>query len=147
MTNAAADSNADLANNSQHDKAQIASLQAEVEAMRTRLTSEEQRLQRTEDELRRVLSEIHALYLTSLDISSQLDINDILRSVLRRAVNMLKVDAGLIYLVDKDTGELVVVAQHGFGTPMLGKRLRPGEQVAGQVLLTGMPVILNEPMP
>lgn len=147
MKDAATDSNADRINDTQQYQAQIENLQAERDTLRTRLASEEQRLQRTEDELRRVLSESHALYLTSLDISSQLDINDILRSVLRRAVNMLKVDTGLIYLVDKDTGELVITAEHNYGVPQVGKRLRPGEQVAGQVLLTGMPVILNEPPP
>ena len=108
MTNSVSDGKADDTNSTQDPHAKLASLQVAYDALRMRLASEEQRSQRTEDELRRVLSEGHALYLTSLDISSQLDISDILRSVLRRAVNMLKADTGLIYLVDKDTGELVI---------------------------------------
>jgi two-component system phosphate regulon sensor histidine kinase PhoR len=122
----------------------IATLQSELERLRAQLANEGQRLQRAEDDLRRALSESHALYLTSLDITGQLDLTELLRGILRRAVNMLDATAGMIFLVDQDTGEMVIHAEHAMQPSCLGARFRPGDTGAGEVLISGMPVIIND---
>ncbi|MFN8418674.1 MAG: GAF domain-containing protein [Anaerolineae bacterium] len=147
--NAAASANANANGDNLQD------LRTELEQLKARLSAEEVRSQRGDDELRRAVSEGHAMYLTSLDISGQLELQEILHSILRRALIMLKAELGRIYLIDKETAELVIAAdyrhssdadpeQGKVGAWQVGERLRAGSGITSQVLLTGMPVIAND---
>jgi diguanylate cyclase (GGDEF)-like protein/putative nucleotidyltransferase with HDIG domain len=49
-----------------------------------------------------------------------------------------------VLVADRESGELVVEAQEGLGTAMLGRRVRPGEGFVGIAAQTGRPIVENE---
>lgn len=117
--------------------------QTEIERLRAELVIREQMLARAEENLARAKAESAALYMTSLDISSQLDLQSTLNSILRRAHDLTGATSGLVSLVDLYTGELVISAEMGFVPGLIGARLLPGEGLSGAALLEGNPVTVE----
>jgi GAF domain-containing protein len=92
-----------------------------------------------EAEQRRVAA-LTALHEIGLDLSQQLDLSGLLRTIVERAARLTGAASGGLYLLDPGGGlELVVSlhADHNFK----GSRLAPGEGVAGRVVTTGEPQI------
>ncbi len=65
----------------------------------------------------------------------QQDLQQVLRAVAKQTRLLLKTGIALILLVDEE-GQLVVVAQDGGSIPLTGRKLAPGEGLAGRVLQT-----------
>lgn len=118
-------------------------LRAERDQLRAQLEELEQRLAQAQEDLGRATNERSALYMTSLDITSQLDLQHTLSSILRRAVQLSAADLGDIALLDEDTGELVISAAMNVLRDVVGTRLRPGEGLAGDVLQSGRNIIIE----
>jgi PAS domain S-box-containing protein len=94
-------------------------------------------IQRRTEEQERRLEQMTALYETSLEIVGQLELPRLLHSILQRAVNLLRTQAGKIWLYHREDQELELVANCGsLGSP-LGTRLAPGEGLAGKVFQSG----------
>jgi PAS domain S-box-containing protein len=99
---------------------------------------------RAEDAVARRARELQALYETSLEISSQSDLQGVLRAIVRRTAEALQVTSGGLYLVLPDTGELELVVGHGMLPEYIGTRLKRGEGASGRVLESGETMMVED---
>jgi GAF domain-containing protein len=96
------------------------------------------------EETKRRLEEMTALYQTSLDITAQLEMSGLLKSLVERAVTLLEAKAGGIYLYDPEREELSIAIGYGRAEKCVGTTLKPGEGMAGKVFQTGEPLIVDD---
>jgi len=87
-------------------------------------------------------TEIAALYETSKEISSQLDLPSLLQTIVERARSLLATSGGAIFLFDEDSEDFVIAGEVGVGTPV-GTHLPLHEGLAGRVAETLEPMIVN----
>jgi PAS domain S-box-containing protein len=95
------------------------------------------------DEGRR-LAELEALRETNLDITQQLDVPQLLKSIVRRASDLVGVSGGGLYLYHKDEQELELVVSQYLGEDLTGKRLKVGEGLSGRVVQTGTTIVVED---
>ena len=96
-----------------------------------------------QDERRR-LSEMEALRKTSLDITRQLDVPQLLQSIVRRASDLVGTSGGGLYLYHEEEQELELVVSQDLGKDHSGTRLKVGEGLSGKVVQTGTPMIVED---
>ncbi|MBK8781099.1 MAG: GAF domain-containing protein [Anaerolineales bacterium] len=78
-------------------------------------------------------------------LTSTLDLDLLLQNILENAVGILNCEAGSLFLVDEQTGELVFRVTVGpVATNLVGKRLPPGTGIVGRAVQTRGPIIENE---
>jgi hypothetical protein len=82
-----------------------------LEALRTERDLLKARLARLESDYRRAVNESQAIYMTALDIMSQVELPSILQFILQRIRGIVQVDASLLYLTEQGSGDLVVSAE------------------------------------
>lgn len=85
-----------------------------------------------------------ALHETSLDLISQLDMEELLGALLRRGVKLSGAQAGALFLYDAAQDLIYNVANYNTARDWTGVTLRPGEGVIGQVILTNESLIVND---
>ncbi|NIO69327.1 MAG: GAF domain-containing protein, partial [Anaerolineae bacterium] len=95
-------------------------------------------------ETRRRFEEMTALYHTSLDITTQLEMPELLQSIVERAVILLQGEGGGICLYDPKREELRWVIGYGYTGDYVGTALKPGEGMAGKVFQTRQPLIVDD---
>jgi|GEM_PF-904223 len=95
-------------------------------------------------ETQRGLEEMAALYDVSLDITARLEMPELLKSIVERAVILLGADAGSIYLYDSEREELSMVIGYDYTEKYMGITLKPGEGMAGKVFQSGEPLIVDD---
>lgn len=89
--------------------------------------------------------EIKILQQISRTVSSNLNLDDVLNQIIRVVVKVSKADACLLYLLNKDTQELVLRASHIPHPEALGKiKLKLGEGITGTVALKKEPVAISK---
>jgi GAF domain-containing protein len=89
--------------------------------------------------------EMEALRQTALDVTTAaLDRRQLLQTTIQRAVNLLRAKGGGIYEYDHARGELTVVADWGNERSILGHKLKESDGMAGRVVKTGRPLIVND---
>ena len=94
--------------------------------------------------VQRRATEEEALRATMADLSSQLDLGIVLKSVLERAVSLLGVSHGELAIFDSESEELEIVASHNVGNrDTTGTRLRLNEGAMGRVSTTREPLIIQ----
>lgn len=76
-------------------------------------------------------------------ISSELELRPLLTLVVRHACELLQADRGTIGLVDVVRNVVRTEAAYHMPADELGSEMPPGVGLAGQVFLTGQPVVLN----
>jgi PAS domain S-box-containing protein len=101
-------------------------------------------LKRVESEMIQRGEELDALREISLAISSQLDLSTLLSNTIEHGCRLLDVSSATIYLTDQKRGDLELMIHHGFSGELQGRRLRAGEGVAGTVLQTGLPFLVDD---
>ncbi len=79
----------------------------------------------------------------SKELSSTLDLESVLRQIMRRAVDILTCEAGSLFLIDENTGELVFRVVEGGAKDLVGTRLPPGKGIVGESAQKREPVISN----
>ncbi|MCE7947158.1 MAG: GAF domain-containing protein [Chloroflexi bacterium CFX4] len=121
----------------------LESVQAERDKLRALLAERESRLARLEADHRRAVNESYAIYMTGLDIMSQLDLPSTLLSILRRIKIMVNVDASLLYLAEPSSGHLVVSAELDIAPSLLGQQLSVDNSPLHEVKRTGIPLVLD----
>src|SRR5215211_1034496 len=84
--------------------------------------------------------ELEALRLTALDLTSELELDQLLEKIIQRARELLKAGGGGIYLLNDEDQMLRVEYYSGEGPSMLGTTLRVGEGLVGQVVETNREV-------
>jgi sigma-B regulation protein RsbU (phosphoserine phosphatase) len=119
---------------------------SEVEDLQRRLEEREReiailrrRLDGRDDALARII-EITASLNSTLELETLLDL------VMSSAAELLEAESSSLLLVDEETGELVFkVLARDDEEHLSGRRLAPGEGIAGWVVENGKPVVLGDP--
>jgi PAS domain S-box-containing protein len=88
--------------------------------------------------------EMEALYDTSLEISSQPGLRDLLQAIVRRAARLLGARMGGLYLVNPDGASLHLAVSHNLPGHPLGTVLRIGEGLSGRVAQMGKPMMVED---
>jgi signal transduction histidine kinase/putative methionine-R-sulfoxide reductase with GAF domain len=97
------------------------------------------------DQAQNRLHAMMALYEASLDVLGHSPEPDrLLYTLVRRAVDLLRADAGGIYLVDPDRTSLRLAITHGFVDSYRGVGIKIGAGVVGGVFQSGQPQIVND---
>jgi serine phosphatase RsbU (regulator of sigma subunit)/putative methionine-R-sulfoxide reductase with GAF domain len=92
----------------------------------------------------RSVIELRRLYDTSLDLTSQLEIDHLLDLIIHRAADLLHGDSGNFYLYEASTDTLVPCAPYGQHAIDPVAILKPGEGATGQVFMTGEPLVIED---
>ncbi len=88
---------------------------------------------------------IEALLKTISRIHSSLNIEDVLENSLKEIIKLVKAEAGSLWEVDREKGELFFRALMGKAAPRIkNKKLKLGEGFAGTVALTKKPLIIKD---
>jgi HD-GYP domain-containing protein (c-di-GMP phosphodiesterase class II) len=96
------------------------------------------------DSLKKKLRQLNTLVELSSLINSTLDTMEIKERAIRAATHLLNAEAGSLILVDQDTEELFFeVALGERGEELKEIRLKKGEGIAGWVLETGEPLVID----
>lgn len=69
---------------------------------------------------------------------------ELLQAIVAWAVELLRADAGEVFLWDEESGYLVQSIGHGRMEQYIGLRLRPGEGMVGRVFESGQPMIVPD---
>jgi diguanylate cyclase (GGDEF)-like protein len=83
----------------------------------------------------------------SKTLTSSLELNDILSSIMRKARHLIKAEAWSLLLLDEETGDLVFEKTAGkkrSSKKISKERLRPGEGIAGWVAQEQIPVVVPD---
>jgi two-component system, OmpR family, phosphate regulon sensor histidine kinase PhoR len=103
---------------------------------------------RATSNLQKRLDELEALTRLARSITGTLDLDSVLTSVVDAAVELTGSEEGSLLLLDMATGELYMRAARNFQEDFVRKfRLPIQDTLAGTVLRTGQPVILDEKTP
>ncbi len=94
--------------------------------------------------LMRHAQEMEALYKTSLEINSQLDVPTLLQAIVQRAARLVGTQMGGLYLIKPDGQTLELVVGHNLPGDYLGVTLHLGEGLAGRVAQAGKPMAVED---
>ena len=97
------------------------------------------------DELALAKRELSFYEEVNKTLTSSLELNDVLTTIMKKAKEMTKAQAWSVLLVDEDTGELVFEKTEGTKKRDLKKyRLKMGEGIAGWVAQEGIPIVVPD---
>jgi len=88
--------------------------------------------------------ELDTLIRFSAIVNSSLQIEEVLSHAIKWAEEFVEAEASTIYELDEETGELFVRVARGEKKPIEGLRLKIGEGVAGTVVQTGEPMVVQD---
>jgi diguanylate cyclase (GGDEF)-like protein len=111
--------------------------QAGIAIQNARLYESERQRVRTLDALRAIMNEVSV-------VSMELELNDLLRNILQRAVELLHAHNGELALYDDTHHELEVFVTYNLNPEFQGTRQAPGEGIMGRVALTRQPLIVHD---
>ncbi|MGH2521289.1 MAG: ATP-binding response regulator [Anaerolineales bacterium] len=98
--------------------------------------------------LRQRLKELETLISVGRNVTSVLDLDQVLAKVVEAAVSLTGTEEGALLLLDEQTNELVMRAAKNFDESFARTfRLRSEDSLAGQVIRTGEPVRLDDETP
>ncbi len=103
----------------------------------------EDALRESEAFIRRRADELSALYETIRDISTQREIESLMRIIVDRAAHLLGAAGCCIYLYDHERNQSELRVAHGY-QGWVGERLNPGEGLVGQVMQTRLPLVVDD---
>ncbi|MBL8046545.1 MAG: GAF domain-containing sensor histidine kinase [Anaerolineales bacterium] len=86
---------------------------------------------------------ITALHNIALEITANLNLETVLKAILKHAVQLLHAQASNIGLLKAETGLIHFVAFHNFEPAFMVRTLKVGDGAAGQAIATGEPQIVN----
>lgn len=113
--------------------------------LRRRSNRLERALNQQTSSLQQRLRELSMLNDMTQDIISVPDLDDILRRVLRRLLDVFGSECGSFLILDPETDELVVRAAAGPGSDeLIGRARKLGEGVAGKVANARHPVLVTD---
>ncbi|RME47709.1 MAG: GAF domain-containing protein [Caldilineae bacterium] len=95
-------------------------------------------------ETTRRASQLEALRQIGLEISAQLELNQVLESIVRRAIELLNGSSGGMYLYNPQQDVLEWTVAIGENLTPIGTILRRGEGVSGKVLDTNAPLVVDD---
>ncbi len=90
------------------------------------------------------LEAMQALQDLSLDIVAQLELSELLNTLLQRAARLVHADGAALAVYDAQTRTIRTIANHQTVRDWVGTTLRPGEGLMGYVVETGQAVIVED---
>ncbi len=116
---------------------------------RQRLSSWAQaRMRRDTDVLRRRVNVLETLGKVGRSVTASLDLDEVLKLVVDAAVELTGAEEGSLLMLDEDSGELTMRAARNFQDEFVRTfRLPVSDTLAGEVMRTGKPVLLDEKTP
>ncbi|HSX79555.1 MAG TPA: GAF domain-containing protein, partial [Candidatus Saccharimonadia bacterium] len=100
--------------------------------------------QRAEEALAVRIAQMEAVRTVAEEITRELELPTLFQLIIRRAIDLLHADNGIIYRWDEATHTVMPRAWCNFGEWMSEVRLRPGEGVVGTVAQRREGMIVNE---
>jgi PAS domain S-box-containing protein len=97
-----------------------------------------------EEVLARHDREMAALYETSLEVNSLLDVSALLHAIVRRSAELLGMQMGGLYLVTPGGDALELVVSHNLPRDFTDVKLQLGEGLAGRVAQAGQPMMVDD---
>jgi two-component system NtrC family sensor kinase len=98
--------------------------------------------------LARRLQELETLAGIGRTVTAMLDLDQVLTAVVEAAVRLTEAEEGSLLLIDEDTGELYMRASKNFDEEFVHTfRLHVHDSLAGQVISSGEPIMLDEGAP
>jgi signal transduction histidine kinase len=89
--------------------------------------------------------QLNLLNEVARNLTSNLELSNLLDQILENAIDIIGCEAGTLFLVDEDTGELVFEVVKGpVADELRGKRLPPGTGHVGRSVESGKAAIVNE---
>lgn len=123
-------------------------LQKEVAKRTTELTAINRQLQQEiadRETIEQALSQqndyLAALHDITLGLVSRLELNELLETLVQRAVQLLHTEHGFVYLVEPTVNELEIKVGLGYFSEHIGHRLKPNMGLSGKVWQTGQPMV------
>ncbi|MBI5033955.1 MAG: PAS domain S-box protein [Chloroflexi bacterium] len=98
---------------------------------------------RAEEEMQRQNAYLRALYETTLDVMSELDVDELLEKLLERVVPLVGVAYGWVYLVTPAQDALELKMATGMFRRYQGLRLKRGEGLSGKIFEMGEPLVIE----
>jgi diguanylate cyclase (GGDEF)-like protein/PAS domain S-box-containing protein len=101
---------------------------------------------RIETEVLDYTRQIETLFNIGTTVSQTLNLQELLDSVLERVLAVMEIEAGGIFLLDKQTGDLVLRAHRGTSAEFVSKveGLRVGEGFTGRAILSKKPYVVED---
>jgi signal transduction histidine kinase len=97
------------------------------------------------EESERSARQLNLLNQVAKNLTSTLDFSSLLDQILDNAFDFISCEAGTLFLVDEDTGELIFEVVKGpVAEELLGTRLAPGTGHVGKSVETGKAAVVNE---
>jgi PAS domain S-box-containing protein len=97
-----------------------------------------------EEEARRQSEYLAALHETTLGVISHLDIEELLQSLVERAVSLVDASFGFVDLVNPEADELEVTVGTGWYRENIGARAKRGEALSGKIWQSGRPMAVED---
>ncbi|MDB4965596.1 MAG: sensor signal transduction histidine kinase [Myxococcales bacterium] len=100
----------------------------------------------TQDQLRQRIAELDLLFEIEREASAAIDLDELLSTLLARAIQLVGVEAGSILLRERNSGELFFRTAQGQSADSLKRvKLPAGEGIVGWVALHKAPLLVNDP--
>jgi PAS domain S-box-containing protein len=97
------------------------------------------------EQVRRQVEELISLNRVGRAVTSSLDLNQVLTTVMQEARELLQAEAASVLLLDEESGELVFETAVGLGAEKAkGLRLPPGQGIAGWVIRESRPLLVPD---
>ncbi len=97
------------------------------------------------EESERSALQLNLLNEVARNLTSTLDLSNLLDQILDNAIDIIGCEAGTLFLVDDETGEMIFEVVKGpVADELKGKRLPPGTGHVGRAVETGKTAIVNE---
>ena len=122
----------------------------EIEKLAGRFNLMSEQLQASYADLERRVAirtrELEALNAIAAAVSQSLDLDEILDGAVSKALEVMDIEAGGIYLLDEKTNSLTIAAQRGLSPTFVAgvDQLQVGEGFSGQVVATGEPLVVKD---
>jgi two-component system NtrC family sensor kinase len=100
------------------------------------------------EDLSRRIRELEALSLVGRTVTALLELDEVLMAVVEAAVRLTGAEEGSLLLLDDESGDLTMRASKNFDEQFARAfRLHVRDSLAGQVIETGQPVLVDESSP
>ncbi len=96
------------------------------------------------EQIMRRMEEMSTLREIAVDIVSELDPDRLLETIVQRAAQLLRAKGGSLHRYDPVTQTSRLIVGYNLGSDYRGLTMRKGEDLVGQVLESGQPLVVND---
>lgn len=119
-------------------------MNSELARANINLISEVTARMRAEEAAQLRARQMTALYETSLSITSQIELGELLSTIVQKAADLIGLKFASLYLLSEDKQKLNLVVTYNLPEVYRGTILKIGEGLAGRVALTGEPFFVED---